>query len=565
MLRSNSTNDIAAKFDAINRSQAVIEFELDGTIITANENFLKAIGYRLDEIRGRHHRIFVETAQAESREYHAFWAKLARGEYDAGEYKRIAKGGHEIWIQASYNPVLDKNGKPVKVIKFATDITRQKLQDADYHGQIDAISKAQAVIEFNLDGTIITANENFLSTMGYRLDEVQGKHHRMFADPEYANSEEYKEFWNKLNRGEYDAGEYRRFGKAGKEVWIHASYNPIMDMSGKPFKVVKYASDVTKEKLEHANSEGQLNAIDKAQAVIEFNLDGTIIRANDNFLKTVGYSLSEVQGRHHRMFVEPVEANGQAYADFWAKLNRGEFESRVYKRIGKGGREVYIQASYNPIMDMNGKPFKVVKFASDMTELMKTVDLTESATGQVQNVAAATEEMSASIGEISKNMTLARHATDNISQKTASSGEASARLASTMQSMESIVNLIRSIAGQVNLLALNATIEAARAGEAGKGFAVVASEVKNLATQTSKATDDIANEIASVQTLSAEVGHSIQQIVDGAADVSQYVTGVAGAIEEQTAVTREISSNIQSAASSVIEVGDRIKKLSQAA
>ena len=564
MFNVKANHDIVDKFEALSRSQAVIEFNLDGTIITANDNFLNALGYRLEEVQGKHHSMFVESAFAQSNEYREFWAKLNRGEYEARQYKRIGKGGKEIWIEASYNPVLDKHGKPYKVIKFATDITKQKLENAEYEGKIAAISKAQAIIEFKLDGTILTANDNFLHTLGYTLAEVQGKHHSMFVESEFAQSSEYREFWAKLNRGEYEAKEYKRIGKGGKEVWINASYNPIMDMNGKPYKVVKFATDVTAQKLAAADVGGQLDAISKVQAVIQFNLDGTIITANDNFLKVMGYTLAEIQGKHHSMFAEAAFAHSQEYRDFWAKLNRGEFESRVYKRIGKGGKEVFIQASYNPILDMNGKPFKVVKFATDMTQLMLTVGLTDEATHQVQSVAAATEEMSASIGEISKNMTLAKHATDNINQKTASSGEASNRLSSTMQSMENIVNLIRSIAGQVNLLALNATIEAARAGDAGKGFAVVASEVKNLATQTSKATDDIANEIASVQTLSSEVGRSIQEIVEGASQVSQYVTGVAGAIEEQTAVTRDISSNIQHATASVIEVGARIKSLADA-
>ncbi len=240
--------DLAARAEAISRVQAVIEFELDGTIITANDNFLNCLGYRLDEIQGQHHRMFAEPAYANSPEYAAFWAKLNRGEFDAGVYKRLGKGGKEIWIQASYNPILDAKGTPYKVVKFATDITEQKNKSAEFEGKIAAVSKAQAVIEFNLDGTIITANDNFLNCLGYSLDEIRGKHHRMFADQAYANSPEYAAFWAKLNRGDFEAGIYKRLGKGGKEVWIQASYNPIMDANGKPYKVVKFASDVTEEK-----------------------------------------------------------------------------------------------------------------------------------------------------------------------------------------------------------------------------------------------------------------------------------------------------------------------------
>jgi methyl-accepting chemotaxis protein len=238
----------------------------------------------------------------------------------------------------------------------------------DLKGQVEAIGKSQAVIEFNLDGTIITANDNFLNTLGYRLEEIQGKHHSMFVDPVYGSSNEYREFWNKLNRGEYEAAEFMRLAKNGDEVWIQASYNPVMGPDHKPIKVVKYATNITAQKVQTADYAGQIEAISKSQAVIEFNMDGTIVTANDNFLSTLGYSLNEIKGQHHRMFVEPEYAQGSSYKEFWETLGRGEYQASEYKRIGKGGREVWIQASYNPILDPNDKPIKVVKFATDITE-----------------------------------------------------------------------------------------------------------------------------------------------------------------------------------------------------
>lgn len=366
--------DFSGQIGAISKSQAVIEFEMDGTIIQANENFLKTMGYGLDEIKGQHHKMFAEPALANSSEYQAFWQKLNRGEFESGEYKRIGKDGKEVWIQASYNPIFDLNGKPFKVVKYASDITQQKLKNADYSGQIGAISKSQAVIEFEMDGTIIQANDNFLKTMGYGLDEIKGQHHKMFAEPALANSPEYHAFWQKLNRGEFESGEYKRIGKNGKEVWIQASYNPIFNLNGEPFKVVKYASDITEQKLKNADYSGQISAISKAQAVIEFNMDGSIISANENFLSTMGYRLDEIVGKHHRMFAEPELANSPEYREFWQKLNRGEFESAEYKRIGKGGKEVWIQASYNPIFDLSGRPFKVVKYATDITARNQAID-----------------------------------------------------------------------------------------------------------------------------------------------------------------------------------------------
>ena len=381
--------DFEGQIEAIGKAQAVIEFNLDGTIITANDNFLNVVGYTLGEVQGQHHRMFVEESFRASAEYRQFWEALNRGEYQAGEYKRIGKGGKEVWIQASYNPILDLNGKPFKVVKYATDVTEQKLKNADVQGQIEAVGKAQAVIEFNLDGTIITANDNFLNALGYTLAEIQGQHHRMFAEESFRASIEYRQFWEALNRGEYQAGEYKRIGKGGKEVWIQASYNPILDLNGNPVKVVKYATDVTEQKLRNAEFEGQIEAVGKAQAVIEFNLDGTIITANDNFLNALGYTLGEVQGQHHRMFVEESFRASVEYRQFWEALNRGEYQAGEYKRIGKGGKEVWIQASYNPILDLNGKPFKVVKYATDITaqklqqqELRDKVDIMLGVVGQ---------------------------------------------------------------------------------------------------------------------------------------------------------------------------------------
>ncbi|MDX1925989.1 MAG: methyl-accepting chemotaxis protein [Pirellulaceae bacterium] len=366
-----STADLRCQKKLLDESQATIEFELDGTIITANDNFLRTMGYSLMEIVGKHHSMFVEPKYASSPEYRQFWSDLSSGKRQEAEFKRLGKSGTEVWIQASYNPIHDEQGRTVKVIKCATDVTAIKLKNADYEGQLQAISKSQAVIAFDVQGNIQSANENFLTTLGYTLDEIKGRNHSMFVDPAYANSVEYRQFWDDLRAGKFQSAEFKRVGKGGKEVWIQASYNPILDQNGRVFKVVKFAIDVTETKLRNADFQGQLAAIDKAQATIEFNMDGTIRTANENMLATVGYSLDEVKGKHHSMFVDPVYAASHEYRVFWDDLRAGKFQSAQYKRVGKGGKDVWIQASYNPIFDLNGRPFKVVKYATNINASKK--------------------------------------------------------------------------------------------------------------------------------------------------------------------------------------------------
>jgi methyl-accepting chemotaxis protein len=521
---------------------------MDGTILAANQNFLNALGYRLEEIKGKHHSMFVPVGQRDSADYRAFWAALNRGEYQAAEYKRIGKGGREIWIEASYNPVLDGNNKPIKVVKYAIDVTQKKMRNLADAGKISAVNRAQAVIEFNLDGTIVTANENFLKTLGYTLGEIQGKHHSMFVEQTEKDSAAYRDFWAALNRGEFQAGEYKRLGKGGKEVWILASYNPVLDENGKSFGVVKFATDVTAQKLKNADLAGQIEAIGTSQAIIEFKLDGTIIQANANFLGALGYTLGEITGKHHSMFVDQAERESAGYREFWAALNRGEFQAGEFKRIGKGGKEVWIQASYNPILDLNGKPFKVVKYASDVTQQVLVRMGNERVRAMMESVAAGAEELNASVREISEAMMKSKGAAMSAVERVGSADSQAKRLSDAAQAMSGIVELIGNITGQINLLALNATIESARAGEAGRGFAVVASEVKSLANQAKQATDKISAEIESLNGISGDVVTALETIKKTIQDVCEYVTSTAAAVEEQSTVTSEMSSSMQRAA-----------------
>ena len=379
--------ELEAEHDAISRwASTDIELSMDGTILRANENFLAVMGYTLPEVLGRHHSMFVAPQDRSSPEYKAFWDGLKQGQFTVAEYRRVAKDGHTVWIQASYNPVLNPAGEPVKVIKFATDITAQRLKSADDDGQIIAITRSQAVIEFSIDGTILNANENFLSVVGYDLAEVVGQHHSMFVDKASQAGAEYRAFWRRLGNGEYFSAEFKRVTKDGREIWLQASYNPIFDAEGNPRKVVKYATDITTTKLQSLDFAGQIAAIGKSQAVIEFSMAGEILTVNENFLRVMGYDAQEVIGQHHSMFVDPDDVRDPDYAEFWASLNRGEYVAREFRRVDRNGDEVWIQASYNPIFDLDGAPFKVVKFATDITaevarrQVMKQLSLVANGT-----------------------------------------------------------------------------------------------------------------------------------------------------------------------------------------
>lgn len=377
--------DYQWQVNAIHKSNCAITFDMKGTILNANDLFLEATGYAIEEIRGRHHKMFVEPSHAHGTEYLRFWNDLRVGKHRAGQFKRYGKGGKEIWLQATYNPIFDASGKPVKVVKYASIVTEERLLQAEHQGQIAAIHNSQCVIAFDLDGLILDANENFLDLMGYRFAEVCGQHHRMFVEDGHEDSDEYRQFWAALAEGEHRGGEFKRLGRDGREVWLQATYNPIRDMNGRVFKIVKYATDVTEEKLRQADYEGQIAAIDKSQNVVVFGLDGKIIDANDNFLATVGYERSELVGEHHSMLVERSDVASRGYAEFWDKLKSGQYHSGMYKRLGKNGKEVWIQASYNPILDLNGKPVKVIKYATDVSANVALAEAFDEAKRQAQH------------------------------------------------------------------------------------------------------------------------------------------------------------------------------------
>jgi methyl-accepting chemotaxis protein len=465
---------------------------------------------------------------------------------------------------------------------------RKKVRDIN--AESAALRETHAVIEFDPTGTILTANRLFLDAFGYELAEIVGRNHRIFVEPSYAESEAYRSFWATLARGEYQEAEYKRLGKQGQEVWVQATYMPVRNRHGKAYKVIKLATVVTDRKLADADRQGQIDAISKSQAVISFDLEGNVIEANDNFLKVIGYTLPEIVGKHHSMFVQSSERNTSEYQEFWTKLRGGSYQAAQYKRINKEGREVWIEASYNPILDPTGRPYKIIKFATDITrqiellanlerlieqnftaiddavalasaETASAAQAAEATSGHVQTMAAAAEELAASVGEIASSMTMSRGATDHAGDEVARAEESARQLTIAAEAIGGIVGLISTITGQTNLLALNATIEAARAGEAGKGFAVVAQEVKQLAGQTAQATSQIVSEIANVQAVSKAVVDALSGIRQAVSMMRDHVVSTVTAVEEQSAVTREMSSNMQAAASSVISIAANARSI----
>ncbi|RZF80903.1 methyl-accepting chemotaxis protein [Pseudoalteromonas sp. CO325X] len=370
---SNTSSEDTMLLKALNRSQAVIEFTPSGNILTANDNFLRVMGYNLEEIQGQHHRLFVDAKEASSPEYKRFWQRLSAGEYIANEFRRVGKSGEDVWIQASYNPVMNQQGEVVKVVKFATDITEIKLKRAELEGRAKAISRVQAVIEFELDGTIITANDNFLSTLGYRLEEIKGQHHRMFVPPEEAASPEYTVFWQRLSQGEYNSGQYKRIGKNGAEIWIQASYNPIFDMNGDPVKVVKYATDITEQRQQErqARESARLaSALKVCQAnVMMADNDLNIVFVNEQVKAMLRNREKQIQSALPNFKVDDLI--GTCVDDFHAKPSHqramlAKLDDPYNTNLKLAGLTFNLIAS--PWVDEDGKRLGTIVEWQDLTE-----------------------------------------------------------------------------------------------------------------------------------------------------------------------------------------------------
>ena len=505
-LKSESKPDAQTILKALDQSLAIIEFEASGKIQWANDAFCKTMGYSLSEIRGQHHSMFVDPLFAQSAEYRDFWTKLGRGELDAREYKRIGKGGKEIWIQASYNPVRNARGVVYKVIKQATDVTQEKLKSSETQAKLDAIYRVQAVIEFTPAGEVITANENFCSTLGYNLDEIKGRHHRTFVETTYAQSADYANFWQRLNGGEYVAAEFKRVGKGGKEVWIQASYNPVFGLNGQVMKVVKFATDIT----------------ERVRAVNE--LGAGLARLAENDLE-------------HRI----EEAFGPSFEDLRVDFNRSleKMQNTILKIAGnttaiQSGTQEIFAASDDLSRRTEQQAASLEETAAALNEITETVKKSAEGASHARAVVAAADS------DAKKSAVVVRQAV-----------EAMEAISKSAHQISQIIGVIDEIAFQTNLLALNAGVEAARAGDAGRGFAVVASEVRALAQRSAEAAKEI-KELISASTsqvsqgveLVTETGKSLERILTQVTDINAVVTEIAAGAREQATGLEEVNTAI---------------------
>ncbi len=497
--------DARAVLAAMNKSQAIIEFDLTGKILHANKNFLDAVGYELSEIVGKHHRIFVEPEEARSAEYAAFWAQLAEGRFDQRQYKRLAKGGREIWIEASYNPVF-RGKKPYKVVKFATDITAAKRKAMEDDGKLTALGRAQAIIEFTPDGKILTANGNFLSALGYQLSEIVGRHHSMFCQPEHVASNAYRDFWKRLAEGHFVSDQFTRVTKAGSKIHIQASYNPILDADGRVFKVVKFATDVTER-----------------------------VRA----IEEIGAGLGRLAECNIRMTIDN---------DFIPEFEplRRDFNNSI------GAFQETLSEVLDQTYTQNRSGQAMRKAAEDLSERTRqqAVALEETAAALTQATVAvrSSTERTRETRKLVQDARVSANTSANVVNNTVSAMQ---RIESASSEIVQIIGVIDEIAFQTNLLALNAGVEAARAGEAGRGFAVVAQEVRELAQRYAKAAREIktliTNSSAEVQEgvrLVGETGRALREIENFVEEIDHNVDAIATSAAEQASGLEEISAAV---------------------
>ncbi|WP_279463509.1 methyl-accepting chemotaxis protein [Aeromonas veronii] len=423
--------------------------------------------------------------------------------------------------------------------KLKAELQQCQDQLLEQQGFFDAVHGRVATITFTPNGTVLAANDLFLNVVGFSAPEVIGQHHRIFCDKLYAQSSDYQQFWADLKQGRSRTGVFQRFNKRGEVIWLEATYFPVK-LRGVVTKVIKIAADITEHHLQLLSQQAVVTALDRSLAVIEFTPGGEVIAANGNFLHTMGYTLAQVQGKHHRIFCDDQFYRDQPH--FWDELGRGQFKSGLFCRQNSHGSKVWLEATYNPILDDNRRVVKVIKFASDITERINKSDAVREAAMLAHDAARETlncaERGAGLLSSVVDTSSLIA------SQLTHSIGLIN-QLNEQSRSIEAIVSTISSIADQTNLLALNAAIEAARAGDQGRGFAVVADEVRQLAARTSLSTDEIAKVVQNNRELTAKVTSEMSDVASSAELGKQQV----GEVNEVMSDIRREANNVSSTVS----------------
>lgn len=515
-------NDYQQKvLQALYKVMAVIEFSADGIILEANDNFLQTVGYQKTEIIGQHHKLFMFEMDAASSHYQQFWLQLAQGKFFSDRYKRKNKNGDTIWLEASYNPIFDAQGRVQKIIKFATDITRQVQEELDARAQLTAINKVMAVIEFDTQGNILSANKNFLDTMGYSLNELKGKHHRIFAPEKLANSTEYRQFWEKLSHGMPVSGTFQRINKQGKEIWLEASYNPIFDIDGNVIKVIKYASDIGA----NPNTKMLDEVIHDVTAVIDQIAHGNL-----------NAKMQSHKPKQATMYDKNIVKLENSLMDMSDKL------SSIIDTVSISSNEFKHQS--NAIVSGSQTLNSHVKHSSEQlgqtfTTMKNSTAMIRESSEEARKTASITQEVQNKTSDGVKVMNQTVSAMDEIQESS--------------EKISEIVSLIDGIAFQTNLLALNAAVEAARAGDHGRGFAVVAGEVRALAQKSAAAAKDIRNLIQETvervslgSKLANQSGKMLDEINQSILIVGEQIQTIANSAAEQATETEKAYQGIMS-------------------
>jgi len=541
----------ALLFDALVASRAVLRLTPQGQVEFINPVALQVFGIRPEQALQQHVSQLFDPIHQDELSAPEIWRKLASGERHESEYRHARADAEEHWLKALFLPLAE-----LGTLVVMTDITESRRIQLDMNGKMAAIERALAVVEFDLQGKVLRANDNFLKAMGYTAEEVVGQHHSLFCCAADAGSRSYQEIWRRLIGGELHAGEYRRIDKQGNDVWIQASYNPILDTLGNPVKIVKYATDISAAKRQTNEAAGQLAAISRSQAQIEFDLAGNILAANANFLRCVGYTLDQIVGRHHSMFCDPELVQSAEYRHFWADLGEGQFKSERFRRVGNHGATIWLQAVYNPILDLNGKPYKVVKFATDITQQVvreETVSKKVDEIGKIMHALAddidhiaMSAEQSSSIAQNTEQQ--AREGRALLEKSLASIHE----IQKSSQEVHDMVGAISDIASQTNLLAFNAAVEAARAGEHGLGFSVVADEVRKLAEKSAQVAHGIARlidqnvlRVSEGGRISDQVSMALDKILQSVHNTSASITQIDKATAHQVDAGRHVQTLLE--------------------